>query len=147
MIGMLGIIAVVATGLGDGAAYLPGHWVDHLPGYGLGQAYAWPTPSQWWRVLSMRDYNTRMVVAGVAMLGAGTGLVGSFTLLRRRALMGDALSHASLPGIGIAFIVATSLGYDGKSLTTLLAGATCSGLLGVAVILWIRNKTRLKEDA
>ena len=43
---MLGIIAVVATGLGDGAAYLPGHWVDHLPGYGLGQAYAWPTPSQ-----------------------------------------------------------------------------------------------------
>jgi manganese/zinc/iron transport system permease protein len=95
----------------------------------------------------MRDYNTRVVVLGVAMLGGSSGLVGSFTLLRRRALMGDALSHASLPGIALAFIIATVTGHDGKSLPLLLVGATCSGLLGVAGILWIRNQTRLKEDA
>lgn len=95
----------------------------------------------------MRDYNTRVVVLGVAMLGGSSGLVGSFTLLRRRALMGDALSHASLPGIALMFMISTALGYDGKKLPMLLAGATCSGLLGVACILWIRNKTRLKEDA
>ncbi|KAA1261506.1 Manganese transport system membrane protein MntB [Rubripirellula obstinata] len=94
----------------------------------------------------MRDYNTRVVVLGVAMLGGSSGLVGSFTLLRRRALMGDALSHASLPGIALAFMLATTLGYDGKYLPLLLAGATFSGLLGVGCILWIRNKTRLKED-
>ncbi|QDT09791.1 iron chelate uptake ABC transporter family permease subunit [Planctomycetes bacterium K23_9] len=107
----------------------------------------WPTWQQWKRVLSLQDYNTRVVLLGVSVLGAGAGLVGSFTLLRKRALMGDALSHASLPGIAMAFIIASALGRDGKSLGYLLTGATVSGLLGVAAILWIRNKTRLKEDA
>ncbi len=107
---------------------------------------SWPTLDQWWRVLSLRDYNTRVVVFGVAVLGAGAGLVGSFTLLRKRALMGDALAHASLPGIALAFMIATAMGGDGKSLTLLNVGATISGLLGVAAILWIRNQTRLKED-
>lgn len=106
----------------------------------------WPTWEQWQRVIFLQDYNTRLVVFGVAVLGAGAGLVGGFTLLRKRALMGDALSHASLPGIALAFIIATKLGADGKSLPYLLTGATLSGLFGVAVILWIRNHTRLKED-
>ena len=108
---------------------------------------AWPTWDQWTRVLSLRDHNTRVVVFGVAVLGAGAGLVGSFTLLRKRALMADALSHASVPGIALAFVIATVLGADGKSLTFLLLGATLSGLLGVAAILWIRLQTRVKEDA
>ena len=55
----------------------------------------WPSWQQWRRVLLLQDYNTRVVVFGVAVLGASAGLVGSFTLLRKRALMGDALSHAS----------------------------------------------------
>ncbi|MCO8124591.1 metal ABC transporter permease [Stieleria sp. TO1_6] len=101
----------------------------------------------WSRVLLMQDYNTRVVIFGVAVLGGASGLVGSFTLLRKRALMGDALSHASLPGIALAFIVASTLGANGKSLPLLLFGATVSGLLGVATILVIRNQTRLKEDA
>lgn len=111
-----------------------------------GQAIKNPEWQQWRRVLFMQDYNTRVVVLGVAVLGGAAGLVGSFTLLRKRALMGDALSHASLPGIALAFVVATAMGYNGKSLPLLYAGATVSGLLGMSVILWIRNKTRLKED-
>lgn len=107
----------------------------------------WPTWQQWRRVLLLEDYNTRVVVFGVAILGAGAGLVGGFTLLRKRALMGDALSHASFPGIALAFVAASLLGKDAKSLPYLLAGATISGLIGVAAILWIRNQTRLKEDA
>ncbi|MCC9603938.1 metal ABC transporter permease [Stieleria sp. JC731] len=99
------------------------------------------------RVITMRDYNTRVVIFGVATLGGAAGLVGSFTLLRKRALMGDALAHASTPGIAIAFIVATSMGGDGKSIPVLLSGATLTGLIGVAGILLIRNQTRLKEDA
>jgi manganese/zinc/iron transport system permease protein len=98
-------------------------------------------------VLLMKDYNTRVVIFGVAVLGGASGLVGSFTLLRKRALMGDALSHASWPGITTAFLCATAFGGNGKSLPWLLLGATLSGLLGVAVILVIRNQTRLKEDA
>lgn len=100
-----------------------------------------------WRVLSLRDYNTRVVVLGTALLGAAAGVIGSFALLRKRALLGDALSHAMLPGIAVAFLISTSLGQGGKSLPWLLLGATLSGLLGTGCVLGIRHWTRLKEDA
>lgn len=106
----------------------------------------WPSADQWKRVLLLRDYNSRVVVLSTTLLGCAAGMVGSFTLLRKRALMGDALSHATLPGIATAFIVAASLGADGKSLPILLFGATIAGLIGVASILLIRSTTRLKED-
>jgi len=107
----------------------------------------WPAWEQWQRIALLKDYNSRIVILGTALLGAAAGIVGSFTLLRKRALMGDALSHATLPGIGLAFIIATAAGADGKSLSVLLPGATLTGLIGVGAILLIRNLTRLKEDA
>src|SRR6056297_3295153 len=70
----------------------------------------WPTWEQWQRVLLAEDYNTRVVVFGTAMLGCAAGVVGCFTLLRKRALMGDALSHATLPGIVLAFMIAVATG-------------------------------------
>ena len=111
------------------------------------RSIAWPDWEQWKRVLLLQDYNTRVVMTGTGLLGMAAGLVGSFTLLRRRALMGDALSHATLPGVGLAFLLAPYLGLDGKSLPVLLTGAALSGIVGVAAILYIRNLTRLKEDA
>ncbi|MEO1498506.1 MAG: iron chelate uptake ABC transporter family permease subunit [Planctomycetota bacterium] len=100
----------------------------------------------WLRVALLRDYNTRVVVGGTTMLGFGAGVIGSYTLLRRRALVGDALSHATLPGIAMAFILTTAIGGDGKRLPLLLIGAAISGVLGVLCILAIRRYTRLKED-
>lgn len=107
----------------------------------------WPTPTQWLSVLTLADYNTRVVVIGVTLLGIACGLVGSFMLLRKRALLGDALSHATLPGIAAAFLIASALGLSGKSLGVLLAGATVSGTLGVWCVLAIVHLTRVKEDA
>lgn len=101
----------------------------------------------WLRTLLLQDHNTRVVVLATTLLGLAAGAVGSFTLLRRRALMGDALSHAMLPGIGLAFLLAPPLGLDGKSLPVLLAGAATSGALGTLAILFIRHQTRLGEDA
>jgi manganese/zinc/iron transport system permease protein len=106
----------------------------------------WPKAAEWKRVLLLRDYNTRVVVTGTALLGLAAGVIGSFTLLRKRALMGDALSHAMLPGIALAFMLSVAFGGSGKSLPWLLTGAAISGLLGLAVILLLRNLTRLKED-
>lgn len=111
------------------------------------RSVSWPTQAQWMRVVLLKDYNTRVVLFGVAVLGTATGLVGSFTLLRKRALLGDALAHASLPGIALAFMIASGLGLNAKSLPILLLGATLTGLLGVAVVLVVRTQTRLKEDA
>ena len=108
--------------------------------------FRWPTWEQWKRVLTLRDYNTRIVIFCTTLLGCAAGVIGSFTLLRRRALMGDAISHATLPGIGIAFMLAVAFGFSSKSLLTLLIGATVTGLIGVAIILLVRNLTHLKED-
>lgn len=107
----------------------------------------WPEWETWQRVILLRDYNTRIVIFGTTLLGLAAGVIGSFTLLRKRALMGDALSHATLPGIGLAFIFATNIGFEGKALPVLLFGALITGLLGMVSILVIRNLTRLKEDA
>ena len=105
------------------------------------------TSRDFWRVAFLQDHNTRVVVFGTGLLGAAAGIIGSFALLRRRALMGDALSHATLPGIAAAFLIASALGGSGKSLPILLTGAAISGALGTAAILAIRNFTKLKEDA
>lgn len=92
-------------------------------------------------------YNTAIVLGGTAFLGATAGLIGTFLLLRKQALLGDALSHATLPGIGIAFGISAWLGGNAKSLPPLLIGATITGLLGVLMVLAIRRTTRLKDDA
>src|SRR6056297_836626 len=113
----------------------------------LGRETNLPSWEQWRAVMLLEDYNTRVVVASVAVLGVAAGLVGSFTLLRKRALLGDALAHASLPGIAIAFMLTTALGGEGKSFPILLFGASLGGLVGVGFILVVQNYTRLKQDA
>ncbi len=103
--------------------------------------------NEWARVLMLRDYNTRVVIAGTMLLGLASGVIGTFLLLRKRALLGDAVSHATLPGIGIAFMVMVAFGGDGKQLEGLLLGGLATGLIGMGCILLIRRYTRLKEDA
>ncbi len=98
-------------------------------------------------MLLLEDYNTRVVVLGVMALGAAAGVAGTFLLLRKRALTADALSHATLPGIAIAFMVAVAFGGSGKAMLGLLLGAFAFGCIGVLFILAIRYTTRLKDDA
>ena len=106
-----------------------------------------PELSDIWNVLILRDYNTRLVVICTMLLGCACGLMGGFLLLRKRSLMGDTLSHATLPGVGLSFILAVALGGDGKSLPILLAGAGITGVIGCAAVLFIREQTRIKDDA
>lgn len=98
-------------------------------------------------VLFLKDHNTRVVIISVMLLGVSSGIIGAFLLLRKRSLMGDVLSHATLPGIGIAFAMMTLLGFSGKSLPVLLLGAAISGVLGLLTMLAIRSTTRLRDDA
>ncbi len=112
-----------------------------------GGGFEWPSADQWLRLVLLRDYNTRVVLFGVTLLGAASGLIGSFMLLRKRALLGDALSHAMLPGLGAAFLLMTALGGDGKWLPGLLAGATIAGAIGILTVLAIVHSSRIREDA
>jgi manganese/zinc/iron transport system permease protein len=89
----------------------------------------------------LRDPNTQWVLAGTTLLGVSSGVLGCFALLRRRSLLGDALAHAALPGVCVAFLLTSS-----RSLEVLLVGALAAGLLGAFSVQAITRHTRLKED-
>jgi manganese/zinc/iron transport system permease protein len=70
------------------------------------------------------------------------GALGSFAILRRQGLFGDALAHATLPGVCVAFILSGA-----KTPIVLMSGAALSAGLGALLILTIVNRTRIKQDA
>lgn len=88
------------------------------------------------------DYTFRYVAIGSAILGVASGALGSFAVLRRQSLTGDALSHAALPGIAIAFLAAGA-----KEPIVLILGAGLTAWLGAMAVFGITNTTRLKQDA
>lgn len=94
------------------------------------------------RLLLLKDPNTRLVLLGSGVLGAASGIIGTFAVLRRRSLVGDALSHASLPGICAAYLVVGD-----RNLLAFLLGALVFGVLGVVCISAIQAFSRIKEDA
>jgi len=85
-------------------------------------------------------YTVRTVAAGGAILGIVSGVLGCFAVLRHESLMGDALSHAALPGVGVAFLVA------GRELSALLVGAGIASWIGVQFIRALLDTTRIKQD-
>ncbi|MBP2241283.1 manganese/zinc/iron transport system permease protein [Cytobacillus eiseniae] len=87
------------------------------------------------------DANTQWVLLGTMLLGVASGVLGSIALLRKQSLIGDAVAHAALPGICIAFLF---LGE--KSLIVLLIGATITGLLAAYCIQFIVSNSIIKED-
>ncbi|MEM9060702.1 MAG: metal ABC transporter permease [Pseudomonadota bacterium] len=92
-------------------------------------------------------YNAALVAIGAALLGCAAGSSGTFLFLRKRALVSDAVAHATLPGVGLAFILMVALGGDGRSLVGLLVGSAVTAWIGLLVIEWITRRTRLDEDA
>ncbi len=91
--------------------------------------------------LVFTDYTLRTITLGTAVLGAICGMLGSFAVLRKQSLLGDAISHAALPGIAIAFLI-----IERKNSSIFLLGALISGLIGTFWIRGITSKTHLKSD-
>lgn len=92
-------------------------------------------------------YNASLVSVGATLLGVAGGCAGSFMFLRKRTLVSDAVAHATLPGVCIAFMVMVALGGDGRNLPGLLLGSTATAGLGLLTVDWITRRTRLSEDA
>ena len=88
------------------------------------------------------DYTLMIVGIGAALLGSVSGALGSYAVLRRQSLLGDAISHAALPGIAIAFLLTGS-----KAPLILVLGAAIVGWLGTLLILSIVRLTRIKYDS
>ena len=92
-------------------------------------------------------YNTAVVSIGAAFLGASAGFVGTYVLLRKRSLVSDAISHATLPGLVLAFMGAAWLTGQGRSTVALMVGAAVSAAVGLLAVEWMARRTRLTEDA
>ena len=91
----------------------------------------------------IQNYYTLIIVAiGAALLGAVSGALGTYAVLKRQSLLGDAISHAALPGIALAFILTNS-----KTSLILILGAAIAGWVGTLVILSIVRLTRIKYDS
>lgn len=88
------------------------------------------------------DANVRWVLAGTVLLGFSSGVLGCFALLRRRSLLGDAVAHAALPGVCVAFLLTQT-----RELAPLLVGALVAGLLGGLCVQVVVRNTKLREDA
>jgi manganese/zinc/iron transport system permease protein len=97
-------------------------------------------------LLLQSGYNAALVAIGAALLGIAAGAGGTFLFLRKRALLSDAVAHATLPGVGIAFIVMVLAGADGRNLIGLLLGSALSAVVGLLIVEWIVRRTRLAED-
>ncbi|MFC7783619.1 metal ABC transporter permease [Rossellomorea sp. GCM10028870] len=93
----------------------------------------------WQSILT--DGNTQWVLLSTLLLGIASGVLGSFALLRKQSLIGDAVAHAALPGICFAFMFIGE-----KNFFVLLIGAATTGLLAAYTIQLITNTTRIKED-
>ncbi|WP_101067625.1 metal ABC transporter permease [Roseovarius salinarum] len=101
-----------------------------------------------WDALTLQlGYNATLVTIGAALLGIAAGVTGTFLFLGKRALVSDAISHATLPGVGLAFMVMVALGGDGRALPGLLAGSALSAGAGLVCVSWLSRRTRLAEDA
>lgn len=101
-----------------------------------------------WDALTLQlGYNATLVTLGAALLGMAAGATGTFLFLGKRALVSDAISHATLPGVALAFVVMVALGGDGRALPGLLAGSALSAAVGLLCVSALTNRTRLSEDA
>ncbi|MFZ2583719.1 MAG: metal ABC transporter permease, partial [Trichococcus flocculiformis] len=70
------------------------------------------------------------------MVGISAGIIGSFIILRGMSLMGDAISHAVLPGVALSYMLGSSY----------ILGATFFGMASAALIGFVTKHSRLKND-
>ena len=92
--------------------------------------------------LSLEQPVVRTAVLGTLIIGFCCGVLGSFLVVRKLSLLGDTLSHAVLPGVALGFLWNAS-----KDPWAIFIGATAAGILGVALVGWIKQTTHLKEDS
>jgi len=88
------------------------------------------------------DYTLRTVALGAAVLGIVSGMLGSFAVLRKQSLLGDAISHAALPGIVLAFLITRQ-----REPVMLMLGALIAGWIATLFMLNITRTTRIKDDS
>ncbi|WP_321324140.1 iron chelate uptake ABC transporter family permease subunit [Thiomicrorhabdus sp.] len=88
------------------------------------------------------DMNAVWVLFGGVLLGMSASVIGAFAFLRKRSLIGDALAHAALPGVMMAFLL-----FQTRDPWVMFLGAVTSSFIGFFLIDWLPKNTKIKPDA
>lgn len=99
----------------------------------------WQNLVEFWQ---FNDMNVLWVLIGSVLLGVSASVIGSFAFLRRRSLIGDALAHAALPGVMMAFLL-----FQTRDPWIMFFGAVITSFIGFFIIDWLPKNTKIKPDA
>jgi len=99
----------------------------------------WDLLIEFWQ---FNDMNVLWVLMGSILLGVSASVIGSFAFLRRRSLIGDALAHAALPGVMMAFLL-----FQTRDPLVMFLGAVTTSFIGFFIIDWLPKNTKTKPDA
>jgi manganese/zinc/iron transport system permease protein len=94
-----------------------------------------------WSFFTFSEPNVTSVFFGTAILCGLSGLIGTFTFLRKRSLIGDVIAHSVLPGIALAFMMSGE-----KNLVILLMGAVVTGWLSTFLVDVVSKNSKIKVD-
>lgn len=95
--------------------------------------------------LSVFEY--RRTAIGAVIIGIAAGMLGCHLYLRRQSMLADVVGHSSVAGVMGAFIGASMLSVDGRSILVIVIGALVSGLLAVGLTDWVARVSRVRDDA
>lgn len=108
--------------------------MEIIPPFNAYHVFIEPWTTQW--------QNTWPILLMGFLVAAGCGLIGNYMILKKMALIGDAISHSLLPGIALAFLITHS-----RTLTPLFIGAILTGVVTVILIEFIHKNSKTKPDA
>ena len=94
------------------------------------------------KYIILEDPNVRFVVVAIVLLGAVSGIVGSFNFLRKKTLIGETVAHSMLPGVLIAFLLSGV-----KNPIIMILGAALSGWMSIWLVDYITHKSKIKSDS
>lgn len=104
----------------------------------ISQPSSWELLAEFW---TFQDMNALWVLMGSMLLGMSASVIGGFAFLRKRSLIGDALAHAALPGVMMAFLL-----FQTRDPLIMFLGALTSSFIGFFLIDWLPKNTKIKPD-
>ncbi|WP_448852764.1 metal ABC transporter permease [Corynebacterium sp. 335C] len=93
------------------------------------------------------EFTFRRTVIGTVIIGVAAGMLGCHLYLRKQSMLADVIGHSAVAGVMAAFLVASWLTLDGRSMLAIILGALASGVLAVLLTNWVARGSRVGDDA